>query len=209
MLVVEVILAAIVCYLAGAIPTAYLLVKWVKGIDVRGVGSGNVGATNAGRALGQWAFALVLVLDALKGFIPIYIVRVWLELPLDGVLVCATCTFLGHMYPVYLKFTGGKGVATGLGVFFALAPVQIGLAALVFIFVVAVTKMISAGSCIAAFVLGAAVTLSSEFSGVFTLFTWAVALVIVYRHRGNIKRIMDGNENKISFGNSKSKKNSK
>ncbi|MDR2870338.1 MAG: glycerol-3-phosphate 1-O-acyltransferase PlsY [Deferribacteraceae bacterium] len=201
----------LICYLVGALPTAYILVKLLKGIDVRTIGSGNVGATNAGRALGRWAFFTVMILDALKGFIPLFLISI--NLPIEFslwilnanfLLICALAVLVGHMYPIYLRFTGGKGVATGLGVFLALAPVPILIGLAVFIIVTLISRMISAGSICAAIALGIAVTaMMSSWLGL-VIFTWLIAFVVIFKHRSNVQRIMNGTENKIRLGNSNS-----
>ena len=195
-----VILAVIICYLVGSVPTAYILVKAVKGIDVRTIGSGNVGATNAGRAIGRWAFVAVLFLDALKGYLPVYILMNYVNIRPDAVLVCAFAILAGHMYSIFLGFKGGgKGVATGLGVFTALAPVPVAAALGVFIVVVAIWRMISAGSIIAALTLALSVTFLYSWPGL-SLFTWIIAIIIILKHASNIKRILNGTENKINIG---------
>jgi glycerol-3-phosphate acyltransferase PlsY len=193
----------LVCYLIGSLPTAYILVKLTKGIDVRTIGSGNVGATNAGRAAGRWAFFTVLALDALKGAVPIFILKTSSFMyynPPIVLLLAALAILLGHMYPIYLKFTGGKGVATGLGVFFALSPISMAIALGVFIVVVLITKMISAGSIIASVALGISTMVFYGGWRALVIFTWIMAIVVIVKHRSNVGRILSGTENKINLG---------
>jgi glycerol-3-phosphate acyltransferase PlsY len=195
------VLALIVCYLVGSIPTAYILVKWVTGTDVRTVGSGNVGATNAGRLLGRWGFITVLVLDALKGFIPVFIMQrfaIETELSANLALFAATGVIIGHAYTIFLDFKGGKGVATGLGVFLALAPLAVLLAVIVFVVVVLIFRMISLGSMLAAIALSAGVVFLHDRKELW-VFTAVVALFVIIKHRSNISRIFSGTENKIKL----------
>ena len=122
-------LSVLAAYLAGSIPFGYLVVYWVKGIDIRTVGSGNLGATNVGRALGFRYFLLVFLLDMLKGFLPtlgfpMLVSRLSGAAPADLPVAVALAAILGHTFPVYLKFRGGKGVATSVGTVLALDPVS-------------------------------------------------------------------------------------
>ena len=198
--VIFALLTFIVCYLIGSIPTAYLLVKAVKGIDVRTVGSGNVGATNAGRALGRWAFFTVLFLDALKGFFPVYAAyRLGMvhNMPLLAI-ASGSGVIVGHAYTVFLRFKGGKGVATGLGVFLALSPVAVFIALLVFVLTVLIWRMISLGSILAAVTMAVSVVFLYQWKALW-IFTGLIALFVIIKHIGNIKRIFAGNENKVNL----------
>jgi len=170
----------------------------VKGVDIRTVGSGNVGATNAGRAIGsKWAFVLVMLLDALKGFLPVFLLL--LIFGEDTIVLFAACAvILGHTFPIFLGFKGGKGVATGFGVFLALAPMAVFIAFGVFVVVVLFSKMISLGSITAALVLSAGVVMTKCWPAMWVL-TWLIAVFVIYKHRSNIRRILDGNENKITL----------
>ncbi len=195
------ILSTVSCYLIGSVPTAYVLVKLVKGVDIRTIGSGNVGSTNAGRALGGWAFALVLILDTLKGFLPVFFLLHYCanhNIPMFTVLLGSAALIIGHSFPIYLKFKGGKGVATSLGVFTALAPLSVLVSLGVFIFVVVFTRMISAGSICAAVAMGVTTTILSGWPGLI-VFTWIICAFVIYNHRANIKRILSGTENRIKI----------
>ena len=185
----------IVCYLVGSVPTAYLLVKKLKGVDIRTVGSGNVGATNAARILGKWGFAAVFSADMLKGFIPVWITGMLYP---DVVLIAAVLVVLGHTYTVFLNFKGGKGVATAVGVFLALAPVPLGVAAVAFGVVFYVGRMVSLSSITAAAVLAAAVVLMDTPVSL-KIFTVVIAAFVIYKHRTNISRIMKGEETKVEL----------
>lgn len=182
-------------YFIGAIPFAYIIVKLVKKIDIRTVGSGNAGATNAARVLGKWGFISVFVLDALKGFIPAFI-----SLHFYGqtiiTLITAAVVVLGHTYTVFLGFKGGKGVATGAGVFLALAPIEIGIGLVVFIIVFFATKMVSAGSILGSLTLLIAVCAISDWFALKVL-TAVIVFFVIFKHRSNIVRIIKGEENKF------------
>ena len=148
---------AVAAYLFGSIPFGYLLVRVFQGIDVRSIGSGNIGATNVARTGGKGLAIATLALDTLKGWLPVFLV-----LTLPGITasspgqlhtlasLAALLAVIGHMFPVWLGFKGGKGVATGLGVFLALAPVAVLIALLLFTVIVALTRYVSLGSILAA-----------------------------------------------------------
>jgi glycerol-3-phosphate acyltransferase PlsY len=202
----------IASYLVGAIPFGLLIAK-AHGIDIRTVGSGNIGATNVSRALGKkWAY-LCFVLDVLKGLIPMLaamsilpaeltITKIWLWLAVGAAAI------LGHVFPVYLKFKGGKGVATSLGVVLGLWPFYTVVGLITFVIWVAVVKIwryISLGSIVGAIVfpllLAAAICIIPEwrFAALWPLLAAAIALgaILIIRHKDNIKRLLAGTENKI------------
>lgn len=189
------ILIILGCYLAGSIPSAYVVVKAVRGIDIRTVGSGNVGATNAARVLGKWGFISVFLMDMLKGLIPVILVKQYFP-QTTFLLICAMTVVLGHTYTIFLKFKGGKGVATAVGIFIALAPVDILIAAVVFGLLVYIFKMVSLGSVVAAVWLSASVALRSDWMTL-KIFTAVIAALVIFKHRSNIGRIIRGEENKI------------
>jgi glycerol-3-phosphate acyltransferase PlsY len=201
------LLAIVVAHLIGATPCAYLIVRWRKGIDIRTVGSGNVGATNAGRLLGFRYFLLVFALDFAKGFLPTWglprLVQAW-EGEVEPWLpvAVAVAAILGHNFPVYLGFRGGKGVATSLGALSALDPVACGAAVVGFTLGLLTTRMVSASS-----ILGAVVLVATHFAR--TDRPWSrenlalsVALLglltmLVVRHRRNFARIAAGTEPRV------------
>ncbi len=186
-------------YILGGIPWAYIITKRVKGVDIRTVGSGNVGATNATRVLGLKWGSLVFLLDALKGFLPVFVVRLLFPYNFELALVAAVAPVLGHMFTPFLGFKGGKGVATSLGAFVALTPLGVLIGLSVWVVVVLLTGWVSLGSLLAALVVFLWVLLFDPnrtslpfvvLSGVVTAFIWI-------RHRGNIKRLLSGKEPRI------------
>jgi len=194
---------ALMCYLCGSLPTAYLAGILIKGVDIRTVGSGNVGASNAMRLLGKGWGVTVLLIDALKGLIPLLFI---LHFYLKGnaqleryAIVGAFACMIGHVFPVWLKFKGGKGVATGLGVMTAMLPIAVAVALPVFILVVYVTRYISLGSITAALVLPAAFFIDHELSTSLELFIFVsvACIFVIYKHKSNIKRIIAGTENRL------------
>lgn len=189
------ILLIIAAYFIGSIPFAYIIVKLVKKIDIRTVGSGNAGATNAARVLGKWGFISVFLLDALKGFLPVFISLHYYGQTMITLIVAAVVV-LGHTYTVFLGFKGGKGVATGAGVFLALAPAEIGIGLVVFLIVFLATKMVSAGSILASITLLIAVCLMSNWFALKVL-TAVIVFFVIFKHRSNIVRIIKGEENKF------------
>jgi glycerol-3-phosphate acyltransferase PlsY len=188
-------LIILVCYLIGSVPTAYILVKRVKGIDIRTVGSGNVGASNASRVLGKWGFVTVLLADAVKGLAPVLVLKAMYG-ESDLVLLGAISVVLGHTFTIFLGFKGGKGVATGLGVFIALAPISTGIAAVVFGIMIYFFRMISLSSMCAAVTIAASAWFISEWEHL-KYFTIVIALLIIVLHRSNIGRILNGTERKV------------
>lgn len=188
-------LIILICYLIGSLPTAYILVKKLKGVDIRTVGSGNVGASNASRVLGKWGFITVLLIDALKGLIPVLVLKIMYG-ESDLVLLGAISVVLGHTFTIFLGFKGGKGVATGLGVFIALAPISTGIAAVVFAVMIYSFRMISLSSICAAVTIAVSAWFISEWEHL-KYFTIVIALLIIILHRSNISRILNGTERKV------------
>lgn len=189
-------------YLVGAIPWSWLLVRWKTGQDVRRVGSGNVGATNAMRAAGKVVGVIALLLDVGKGVAPVLVARALGAPPL--VESCAaTLAVLGHMYPVWLGFHGGgKGVATAAGALGALAPIPALLAAVVFIVVTALFRYVSLGSIAALVAFPLLVFLLSRRGDAprdtaFLVSSALVPALSVWKHRGNIRRLLAGTERRL------------
>ena len=185
----------IIAYLIGSIPFGYLIVRGKTGSDIRQTGSGGTGATNVSRRAGKVAGVVTLVLDALKGSAAVLIAERlthsdWI------VLAAAIAVLVGHIFPVWLGFRGGKGVATGAGVFFVLAPAALLCAAFVFVATVVLTRYVSLGSMVAAATIplfvwtqnGPRLLLIAAFLG---------ALLIVFAHRGNIGRLVHGTESRF------------
>jgi glycerol-3-phosphate acyltransferase PlsY len=191
------IIVMIFSYLLGSIPTGYI-VGALAGVDIRNAGSGNIGATNVARVVGKKRGLLTLVVDVGKGFIPVFVAG-GLGLSHTALALVAILAFLGHLYPVFLKFQGGKGVATALGTLLALAPMATVILMVVFALVAASSRLVSLSSIVAA--LAAPITLWSMFypppviaTGVF------FAVMIIVRHRDNIQRLFAGTEPR--FGSS-------
>jgi glycerol-3-phosphate acyltransferase PlsY len=192
----------VLSYVAGSIPTGYIIAKKLKGIDIRKEGSGNIGATNVRRVMGMKWFFIVLALDAFKGFLPVFVLSLVYKSTYPFLPVIAgLCAMLGHTFTIFLNFKGGKGVATGLGVFLALAPFSILTALVAFAIVLFVFGYISVGSMTAAVLLPFLVYIYGE-TGYFNLvFFFAViaAIFVVYKHKDNIKRLIDGTESKFEY----------
>lgn len=194
-------------YLLGAIPFGWLLVKLVRGSDLRRFGSGNIGATNAGRALGKWAAVLVYLLDGAKGWLPAAAFADLFRLQTEGAWqpsLIGAAAVAGHCFPVYLGFRGGKGVATTTGVMAALDPLALGLAAGVWIVTLVFTRYVSVASILLALSLpgfvyfGAPGGAPAEKIPVLLLAA-AIALFILFTHRENIRRLANGTEPRIGI----------
>ena len=196
------LLAAIAAFLIGSIPFSYILARLVGGVDIRRVGSGNVGATNVARALGIGTGLAALGLDAAKGIAAVLLVR---ALPgiadpgSPGPALAGLAAILGHNFTPFLRFRGGKGVATGAGVFGVLAPWALLAAVAVFLVVVLLGRMVSLGSVLAAAALPLLVHLLGGERGT-VLAAGAVALLVIVRHRANLLRIARGTENRLGAG---------
>jgi acyl-phosphate glycerol 3-phosphate acyltransferase len=202
--------AVLASYLIGAIPFGYLVARWVKGIDIRKEGSGNIGATNVGRVLGLRFFCLVFTLDLLKGFLPAWgfprVVASLTDQPAPGNLavLAALASILGHNFPVYLGFKGGKGVATSLGAMLALDPVASVAAAAGFVASLMVCRYVSVSSILGgvAFALVHFLSVKSPWSreqwAMSTLTVSLLALLVV-RHRKNFSRLQTGTEPKVNL----------
>jgi glycerol-3-phosphate acyltransferase PlsY len=193
-----VVVMVLLGYLLGSIPTGVLFAR-AKGIDLTQTGSGNIGATNAARALGKKIGALVLLGDALKGLLPVLLARHLFGGHHWGHWIAAAtalAAFLGHLFPIWLGFRGGKGVATGLGVFLALAPIPTLICGGVFIAVYAAFRIASLGSLLAttAFVPVALLFHAPRATVTLGVLLWAL---IVYKHRGNISRLLKRAEAKV------------
>ena len=188
------VLAVALAYIVGSVPFA-LLVAGRQGIDLRETGSGNIGAANVLRTTGARAAVLALVLDGVKGVAAVLVAQ-WLS-PGQVVPVVAGCaSVVGHVYPVWLRFRGGKGVATAAGAFAVLAPVALVVAVAAFGLAVARSRFVSAGSIAGAVTL-VVMTLVTGAPGVVTAGAVAAALIVLYRHQDNVARLMAGTEQRI------------
>ena len=189
-------LTAIVSYLFGSIPTGYLVAK-VRGVDIRSVGSGNIGATNAFRVLGKTAGVTVLLVDAVKGYVACRFVAFGPGAPSEThQMIAGLFAILGHNYTCWLRFKGGKGIATTAGVLLALAPVGFAVAIVTFLIVLGLSRYVSLGSVIAAIVLPFGVWLGGGSVPMISLMAFLGGMAI-YKHRSNIKRLMAGTEPRI------------
>ena len=192
------LLVVIVAYLIGSIPFGYLIVRQKVGGDIRESGSGGTGATNVSRRAGKAAGVSTLLLDAAKGSIAVLIARAvagdeWV------IAVAAIAALVGHIFPVWLGFRGGKGVATGVGVFLVLAPVPLLCAGAIFAGVVAVTRYVSLASITAAALIPAFVWLLADGLWPLLVATVVGAMLIIFAHRGNIRRLVEGTEPRFRF----------
>lgn len=189
-----------IAYLVGSIPFGLLIARWVAGVDVRTVGSGNVGATNVGRVLGKKGFAGVFVLDALKGALPVlFLPQVLATDGLDpgtAAVLAGVAAILGHVFSVFLRLKGGKGVATTAGVIIALSPAVAGITLATFVAVALLGRTVSLASVLAAVSFPVAVQVL-EGPGPLLWMALAVAVLVVVRHRGNLARIAAGTEPRI------------
>ena len=208
---VECIIVAIIAYLIGSINFSVIISKKMAGFDVREKGSGNAGTTNMLRSVGKKAAAITLVCDILKGVVAI-LIAMFIGNIVEGsnsallVQIAGIAVILGHTFPIFFKFKGGKGVATSLGVLI-MSNWQIGLICLVFaLILMALTQMVSVGS-IAAAILYPVLTLfipqNYIVPGNYIIYSIVLAVLIVFNHRENVKRLLNGTENKISFKNTK------
>ncbi len=188
-------LVLVAAYLVGSIPFAFLLARRLRGVDLRRAGSGNVGATNVMRTAGPRAAVAVVLLDAIKGAA----VVVLAGRTIPGVVAPAAAgvaAILGHMYPVWLRFRGGKGVATAFGVFGVLAPMGAVLCLACFLGTVWVTRYVSLGSIVATLVLGPVAYLTDAPTPV-VFAAIATAALVIERHRSNLARLQAGTENRF------------
>ena len=190
-----------VSYLLGSFPSGFLYAKSLKGIDLRSVGSGSTGATNVLRNIGKWPALIVFIVDVFKGFIAVKIAYLFLNDNIFQVLA-GLFAIIGHIWPIWLKGRGGKAVATGLGMFIALSW-KVGLASFgTFLITVGLTKIVSLSSITAAFLLPIYMLFYvGTFNHPFTIFSFIVALIVIWKHRSNINRILQGEEPRISKKN--------
>src|SRR5215813_761643 len=197
---------AVVAYLLGSIPFGLILVRVVRGEDVRLTGSGNIGATNVARSGGAKLGIATLLLDALKGYVAVLIALMASHRTSDVDLglaasLAALCSILGHVFPVWLKFRGGKGVATAVGAFVGLAPRAVLVVLAIFLVIVLISRYVSVGSIVAcaAFPLLAFFLYRSESSPAGLAVMLGASLLIILKHKTNIRRLLDGTENRLQF----------
>jgi acyl phosphate:glycerol-3-phosphate acyltransferase len=214
------LIAAAVAYLLGSIPFGYLLVRTFRGQDIRLSGSGNIGATNVARSGAKGLAAATLMLDILKGLLAVGFA--W-RLAYSSYNVCgndltyvpfpcvpalrlmavgAFCAVLGHILPVWLKFKGGKGVATALGVFALLFPKAVVVSLAIFIIVLSLSRYVSLGSILAALAFPIAAYFLYHPDWMSLSLTVAVSVAVILKHRQNVRRLLAGNENRFGRGRS-------
>jgi acyl phosphate:glycerol-3-phosphate acyltransferase len=219
------VIVAVIAYLLGSIPFGYILVRLFRKQDVRTIGSGNIGATNVARSGAKGLGIVTLILDVAKGYLAVYLAEQYflghLMVKVTGSIdqlrnakpniegdpktvfiaaaLAAIFAILGHMYPVWLKFKGGKGVATGVGVFLALAPAAVGLVLVIFLAVVWFSRYVSLGSIVAtaAFPVLAWALYRNSKSPVIFLAAALAALMIIAKHHQNIRRLLAGTEHRL------------
>ena len=201
-LLVKIAVVAVSSYLIGAIPASFLMGRLVRGIDLREHGSGNLGAANTFRVLGPKAAVPVLLFDIGKGFVAVWFLskigngNIWFA------MLAAVTVVLGHNYSIFLRFSGGKGVGTTAGAFLALAPQSLTICIGIWIIMLLLTRIVSLASMVAAVLLPVSVLLSDRLLGTDThplvlVLSILVALLVMYKHRPNIRRLREGSEKKI------------
>jgi glycerol-3-phosphate acyltransferase PlsY len=210
------LIVAVMAYLLGSIPFGYLLVRIFRGEDIRLTGSGNIGATNVARSGAKGLGAVTLLLDAVKGCIAVWLAgylgwKIGYIGPLSDCFgykrmalgaTAALFAVVGHMFPVWLKFKGGKGVATALGVFCVLFPKAILVSLAVFILVAALTRYVSLGSILGAISFPVAAYFLQRPDWLSLLLASSVSLIVVVKHHENIRRLLAGTENRFGAGKS-------
>ena len=197
------VLLSLLAYFCGAIPSGVWIGKMVKGIDIRTVGSRNSGATNAYRILGAKCGIATLILDALKGYLPLYIASHF-NISDKYIVVIGLIAIFAHSMSCFLNFKGGKGVATSLGVFLFLAPKAVLVTFLGFAIVVYFTRYVSLSSITGAIILPIMVAILPAKEGVdkmtLVVLSFVIGAFVIYKHRSNISRLLNGTESKITFG---------
>ena len=184
----------LVAYLVGSIPVGIILSK-IKGTDPRKVGSGNIGATNVMRAAGKKLGILTLIGDILKGFVPTAL-AIFSKLPYPVTAAIGLAAFLGHLFPVYLNFKGGKGVATAVGVYLAVSPFAILVNVVIFVLILLKWRFVSLGSLVGTGIMPLTLILLKT-PAEYVYLSIALGVPIFIKHKDNIKRLIAGTENKV------------
>lgn len=202
-----ILMGVIVAYLLGSIPTAVWYGKIFHGVDIRQHGSGNAGATNSLRTFGRKAGIIVLIIDFLKGFLAVFAASFFPDTNQYLPQMMGLAAVIGHLYPVFAQFRGGKGVATALGVIAASFPMTVIICMVVFFILVFATRYVSLGSMIGALAFPVQIALNvwnvnPDQDSYYIAFASALFFILVFTHRHNIQRLMNGTENK--FGAKKS-----
>ncbi|MGN0013902.1 MAG: glycerol-3-phosphate 1-O-acyltransferase PlsY [Candidatus Gastranaerophilaceae bacterium] len=198
-LAIKIVIAAIAAYLIGSVPTGYIIVKTATGQDIRQVGSGSTGATNVKRVMGKKWFFIVMLLDALKGAIPVIMANMIPFLHSNSgitAVIAAAFVLIGHSKSIFLGFTGGKSVASGVGTILALSPV-VGISiAVIWGIITYISKYVSLGSIIALAISPFLMYLFKQ-PKAYIIYCIIGAIYVIWLHRENIKRLIAGNENKV------------
>lgn len=195
----------ILAYLLGSIPSGVWIGKLLYKKDIRDYGSGNTGATNTFRILGPKAGTIALIGDVLKGTIAT-LIPIWFNTDIHPIFI-GVFAIIGHVFPLYIKFKGGKAVATSAGVALALHPIFLLIFLGVFLLILFTTSMVSVSSMLAVSIAAVGTLFLND--PVFSIAIWVIAILIVYLHRENIKRLRTGTESKVPFGFNSSKKDKK
>lgn len=190
------VLIVLFAYLSGSISSAVWYGRLLHGVDIRKHGSGNAGATNSLRVLGKTAGIVVLIIDFLKGLLPVLLAK-YLNFPEPIVLLAGFVAVLGHLLPVFANFKGGKGVATSMGVVVATMPLAALICFAVFFITVLLTKYVSLGSILGALSFPVSVLIFTEDSPYLLIFSVILALLLTFTHRKNIERLLAGIESKL------------
>ncbi|SHJ82943.1 glycerol-3-phosphate 1-O-acyltransferase PlsY [Paramaledivibacter caminithermalis] len=193
---IKFLLPAVFSYFIGSIPFSFLTAKFIGGIDIRNYGSGNSGATNVLRTLGKKAGAIAFLGDFLKGFMVAIIVKKFIGI--DIAVICSTFCVIGHCYPIFLGFKGGKGVATTGGTIFALYPLIGAILLACLILIIKASRIVSLAS-ISSALLFPIISFIFKTHKYFLIYSVILGLFVVYKHKSNISRLIAGNESKISF----------
>ncbi|WP_027339180.1 glycerol-3-phosphate 1-O-acyltransferase PlsY [Halonatronum saccharophilum] len=197
------VMVMLIGYLLGSIPFALIAVRLVKKVDIRDYGSGNVGATNAFRLMGLSMGILVALLDIGKGFLAVSIAKVFFaDQPLI-LLLAGILSIVGHNWPIFLKFKGGKGVATSVGVLISLVPQVIFIIFLVWLTIILTTQYVSLASIVGAALLPVLIIIFA-LDAVYLGFAILISIFVIYRHIPNIKRLLAGTENKVKLSDNRS-----
>ena len=201
----EILIFLFAAYLIGSVPTAFLFGKFLKNVDIRKAGSGNVGATNAFRVLGPKIGIVVMSIDILKGFIPVYASQRFIigENRVAWLLLVGLAAVLGHMFTIFLNFKGGKGVATTAGVFLAMAPRAMAFCIILWSVLVGLFKMASVGSIASAVALPLAIGYLEKADPFLVYVSVVISALVIFMHRKNIKNLLDGKELKITQNKSR------
>jgi len=194
----KVVFVFVLSYLTGSIPTGYIITNWIKGVDIRKCGSGNVGATNATRVLGFKYGLFVALMDILKGYIAVIVAQYFLQ-GMTGYFIFASAiiAIIGHDWSIFLKFSGGKGVATTVGVILCLIPYSFIVFLVIWLLIVISTRFVSLASIIG--IISIPFTAYYYYNVDYVIFAIIIALFVIYTHRANIKRLIEGNENRMGW----------